>query len=113
MHTGFVKPSHNYNIVLTDDDLKVLLETGHLLMRPTKTKTTFFDGSIPVNKRTESNGHSLTYDDPAVENANIQYLTINIASDCYTKTEREKPQSKQTIREFIMKIIGGKENVES
>ena len=110
MYTGFVKPSHNYNIVLTEEDLKVLLEKGYLLMCPTKTKTTFFDGSIPINKRTESNGHSLTYDDPAVENADVQFLTINLDSEYYTKTNREKPDSKQTIRNYIMKIIGGKEN---
>ena len=36
MKAGFVLPSCNYNIVLSKEDIQQLLETGHIIARPSK-----------------------------------------------------------------------------
>lgn len=60
MRTGFVLPSCNYNIVLSEDDLKQLLEKGYILITPSKTKGTFSD---EYGNRNDTFGHGLTYRD--------------------------------------------------
>ena len=103
MNVGFVLPSHNYNIVLTEDDLKVLLETGLLLMRPARTEGSFHENGVSI----DVHGHILRYSDPIVDDADVQFLTVGIGLDCYKRSEREKPDSKEVITKKIQDILGG------
>ena len=103
MNVGFVLPSHNYNIVLTEDDLKTLLETGLLLMRPNRTDGSFHDNGVSR----DVHGHVLCYSDPIVDDADVQFLTVGISMDCYKRSERDKPDSKEIIAKKIQDILGG------
>lgn len=58
METGFAVPSCNYNIKLSDEDLKQLLEKGYVTMRPIATKGMFIDEH---GNSSEVSGTSLTY----------------------------------------------------
>lgn len=77
MKVGFVLPSCNYNIVLTEEELKQLNETAHcLMMKPGKTYGTFRDG---MNKEAVAeHGHYLTYS--GHEEWSVQFLTISAES---------------------------------
>jgi len=73
MKIGFVLPSHNYNIVLTKDELNMLLSGKVISMRPERTTGYHFDS---VGKGTPIQGHHLAVESDGAEQETIQYLTI-------------------------------------
>lgn len=74
MKNGFVLPSCNYNIVLSDDDLKQLLDKGYVTIRPMKMEG-IFKSEFGMNRETV--GHSLTYGDKYTEQP-VQFVTIGL-----------------------------------
>lgn len=86
MKAGFVLPSCNYNIVLSKDELKSLLEKGHIMVRPLKEiPCRFKDASRRLNADTRSDLRFQT--DVTMEDYSIQFLTINIEPGTDTRAE--------------------------
>lgn len=79
MKTGFVLPSCNYNIVLSEEDLKQLLAKGYISMDPNRTFGIFRD---EYGIRQYTTGHNLMYTDQYGEN-HVQFVGIGL--------ERPKP----------------------
>lgn len=71
MRTGFVLSSCNYNIVLSKDDVKQLLEKGYVTMNPFKTNGTFIDEH---GNSLEANSTSLTYGED--DDYPIQFVSV-------------------------------------
>ena len=86
MRIGFVLPSCNYNIVLSNEDLKQLLDKGYILIRPNKTVGIFKDEYGKVH---DTSGHDLIYGDKRGEQS-IQYVNIVLDAtvENYIKEER-------------------------
>ena len=77
MKAGFVLPSCNYNIVLSKDELKALLEKGQIVVRPLKEiPCRFIDWSRKLDTDTRSDLRFKT--DVTLTEYSIQFLTINV-----------------------------------
>lgn len=85
MLVSFVEPSHNYNIILTPEELKELQETGRILIgRPSITKLPtchYVDGK----RVSESMGHNLVFNDSPGLNPDgdrtVQFLVIGVSKE--------------------------------
>ena len=74
MQVGFVLPSCNYNLVLSEADIKQLLDTGYISIVPRKTSGTFRDDrGVTYN----TSGHELIYTSAGADIA-VQYVGIAI-----------------------------------
>lgn len=72
MKAGFVSPSCNYNIVLSEEDLVRLLDKGYITQNPEKIKGTYRD---KYGKSHITSQHHLTYIDEYDEHP-VQYIGI-------------------------------------
>ena len=73
MKNSFVLPSCNYNLVLSEDDLKQILDGKHVLIRPDKTTGVFTDKFGNVSN---TSGHGLIY--CSDDEYPVQYVTIGL-----------------------------------
>lgn len=77
MQVSFVEPSCNYNIVLSEEDLKKLIETGFIMYRPER-----IEGSFTNDHSTskDNNGHHLIYNNSIMnskdEDEPVQFVGI-------------------------------------
>lgn len=67
-------PSCNYNIILSRDDLKQLLETGYISKDPSRVESTFCNECGECSK---VNNHRLVYSNDNVK-SHIQFIGIGI-----------------------------------
>jgi hypothetical protein len=84
MRTGFGLPSCTYNIVLSEEDIKYLLEKGHILMRPERTNGKFIDDH---GHDYNTYGHYLRYDDNYI-GMPVQFVGIGL--DYYPTKNKEE-----------------------
>ena len=85
MLVSFCEPSHNYNIILTPEELKELQETGSIVIgRPSITKVPtchYVDGK----RVSESKGHNLIFNDSPGSNPDadrtVQFLVIGVSKE--------------------------------
>lgn len=79
MNVSFVKPSNNYNIIITPEELNLLRDGKCLLIRPTRTDTKYVDMSgLPEGKeKSKFTGHALTIDAPDF-NSYVQFVTVSV-----------------------------------
>lgn len=81
MKTGFVLPSCNYNIVLSEEDVKPLLEKGYVTMVPRKTQGIHRDDH---GIKYDIPGHELMYTDRLGEEP-VQFVCVTLENDTRKK----------------------------